>query len=100
MATIYKNGLLTISASASSDGNRGLFRQTTEFKTSSFSVRYAVNKGEILKLGSTMCCRRPLSHLGLFDKEDLEIPLRTRAWCYQKHILSPRVLQFTANELI
>ena len=101
MASIYENSTVTIAATASGDGSGGCFRTTAEDDREIFMVP----SQHSLDQEGLMYCRKAFRHhnqadppLNELDRQT--VPLLTRAWAYQEHLLAPRVLQYTANECI
>ncbi|KAI1207837.1 HET-domain-containing protein [Annulohypoxylon truncatum] len=79
MASIYRDAYLTIPATRSSSGDRGLFTKTPDFEYLVF--------------------REKMDHVLWRDNTTSQFPLMTRAWVFQQRILSPRVLHFGYHEL-
>ncbi|TAQ83672.1 hypothetical protein B7494_g8005 [Chlorociboria aeruginascens] len=94
MASIYRNGLLTISAAASTGPTDGLFNTATpEFaddqplKFSGHSIPYPV-----------YVRRQPHFDVGHLIGSQAHW-LQDRAWVLQERLLSPRVMYFGTNEV-
>ena len=101
MALIYANSVVTIAAQASADGNGGCFRTCDEGEREVFMVPSQSDPSQ----KGTLCCRKAFQHFSqsdppLMKPDRLTVPLLTRAWAYQEHLLAPRVLQYTANECV
>lgn len=86
MATIYANSYITIAATKSASPHDGLYSPVPE------DDLYVV--------------RTPEEHFKLRIREDDWsapyyglLPLAKRAWFYQEHVLAPRVVHFTKDEL-
>ncbi|MCJ1256403.1 hypothetical protein MMC24_004224 [Lignoscripta atroalba] len=100
MASIYENCLFTIAATASADGSGGCYRKAP--------AEYAqvVTRSRTNREGRnfTASCRRAIQHPDTLihapDGYMVHAPLIDRAWVFQEHELSRRVLQFTATELM
>ncbi|KAK7973222.1 hypothetical protein PG988_007356 [Apiospora saccharicola] len=91
MASIYRNGHLTIAATKASSGAGGLFTETPEFEVSGTTPA-----GEDYFL----VFREKIQHeLSVDLTTDLHFPLMARGWIYQERMLSPRVLHFGYHEL-
>jgi hypothetical protein len=86
MAQVYRDSLLTLAATDSSDGTQGLFR------TPGLEIT-GVQVGN--QTSHQIFARRELKH-----NPHLFLPLLRRAWVYQERILSPRVLNFSTVELV
>lgn len=99
MASIYRNGHITIAATWAASGENGFLNdrklpQVYKFlsegengKTYHFSARNVFDHTAF---------RRPLSG----DGADRPLPLLTRGWCLQEQILSPHTVHFTSEELV
>ena len=94
MSSVYSNALITISATSSRSGDKGLFRRWPEYEIS------------ILPRDE-----EPSSFIFSAEREHFdgqlsapsgwpEYPLLKRAWALQERLLSPRVLHFAYSELI
>ncbi|OCK77250.1 HET-domain-containing protein, partial [Lepidopterella palustris CBS 459.81] len=102
MAEIYRNGFLTIAATASHDGTGGLFRP--------IAAQHEAQSAFVPGFDRPIYCRQILVHPGLAFSEDSRwlqdishyrdmFPLLERGWFYQERILSPRIVHFTLCEL-
>ncbi|KAF4631841.1 hypothetical protein G7Y89_g6293 [Cudoniella acicularis] len=92
MGTVYQNALLTIAASAASDGQKGCFFPRSQV-LSPVEITYNApiqdgNKGVYIQ-----------GRLPYLDEDLDEAPLNKRAWTLQEHLLSKRVLHCCANQL-
>lgn len=101
MASIYENSFVTIAATAAGDGNSGCFRKTSPEFIDVVTVSRTSTEGKTF----TACCRREIQHSdpliqGPLGCDKVQAPLVDRAWVFQEHYLSPRVLQFTDMELM
>jgi hypothetical protein len=85
MATYYKNGYITLSASCAIGAGDGCFQIAPNTSTICRALFHAPG------FEYQVHCRFPLEHQPL--------PLHSRGWVYQEHVLSPRVVHF-AQELI
>lgn len=92
MASIYANGMLTLAATRSADGNGGLF-----FDAHDFDVCGVSPHNEPYHL----CFRKRIEHqIGAEMEATRRLhPLFDRAWVYQERMLSTRVLHFGQYEL-
>lgn len=97
MASIYEDCALTICATASVNGNGGLFRQVNEFKAFSVSTTQGVQTG----LGNVISCRRVVDHPGqipMFRDRPYTHPLReeggaTKNTCYLHELCNLHLLR-------
>jgi len=89
MSTVYRNAVITISATASRSGDEGLFRQSPEVLVRSR-----------MKRSPTFVFRAARIHMGGHPFEQEEFPLLSRAWGLQERLLPLRVLHFTNAELV
>lgn len=95
MSTIYQNAALTIAATKSCDSHDELFAQTHVLHSST----------EVTKVGDcTIYLRKYLDHptwpSSHIQSTKANVPLLARAWVYQERLLSPRMVHYTANELV
>jgi hypothetical protein len=97
MGAVYQNALVTIAATASDSGTKGLFRKLHQHE-----VYGCTTEGEDYRL----IFREQSSHFqetgreSARDRDEVLFPLTYRAWCLQERLLSPHVLHFTPNELV
>ena len=103
MSHVYGQSYITLCASHTGDINDGLFRPFDHVQDGPFLLQETRNGHR-----APIYARRELSHhqFGCLDDavpgiwaED-RYPLMERAWALQEHLLSPRVLQFAAHELV
>ena len=101
MASIYRNAYLTLAATAAKDGSEGLFK-SRQVDTYSHTLSGTQGGSDDVTIRATLhrkhdCLRAvdDLSESGLAS-----LPLMTRAWCFQERLLSSRVLQFAADEMV
>ncbi|KAI4953945.1 hypothetical protein J4E91_002794 [Alternaria rosae] len=97
MGTVYQRGFLNISATASSDGNGGLFidRRTEHPWETIIDVSYP---------GSMPPEPDPIYRCMLIDQSSWkhlveQAPVNRRAWVFQERLLAPRVLHFGHNQV-
>lgn len=101
MAEIYGNRFLTISATSAKNSSEGLFSVVPDaYRKKSFA------RGLASETHHTLTARPAFAHdiLGGSDSlisrsENTDFFLQTRAWAYQEHLLSPRVLYFSQFEV-
>jgi hypothetical protein len=108
MASVYRNGHLTIAATNSPNGHGGLFSRTQDFEVSGktpdgedyflyFRERidhHIENSDPTLSISYNGLGNGPPGHPSLAYH-----PLLTRAWVYQERMLSPRVVHFGPYEV-
>lgn len=105
MANIFGNSFLTISAAVSEDALSGIFKRIPH-DAGHVEVPHQVN----LKESTGVFVRSVISHqqFRVFDRYafednckewDSQYPLMGRAWAYQEHVLSPRVIYFGHHEI-
>ncbi|KAM0348223.1 hypothetical protein ACHAP4_010969, partial [Fusarium culmorum] len=103
MGDVYQNAYLTIAAAASQNSNEGLFHPRP------FSIRKEITtviKGEEEAEKVDIFARPwrsdwPWSDsIGDGPSWRAQNPLEKRAWTLQEHVLSRRILRFTAHELV
>ena len=87
MPEIYKNAYVTISASSASNCREG-FLSPRYPSTEDLTLQYECPDGQI---GNIYMFEERIG-----NKDD---PIRTRAWCLQERILSPRLLDFSSQQL-
>lgn len=92
MARIYSNSYVTLAATGSADGTKGLLCPPTRSVDRHSGINYDGNPYEYLAF--TEWFRHPDPRNGV-----KEFPLMTRGWCFQERILSPRTIHFNSNEL-
>lgn len=106
MASIYKNGAITIAAVNAVDCTKGLFSTSS----SKFSGMEPVQGDSANESPQTdkIFVRKRLHHVYRdtgdpsemqFDIDPTKLPLAKRAWFYQERLLSRRMLLFGANEI-
>jgi hypothetical protein len=101
MADIYGNSFLTLSATAASNSSEGLFPANDSTRP----VPYGINITDIYGEEVNVFVRQVVDHeafttLGAFLGEQNSLPLMRRAWCFQEHILSSRVIQFSKHDIV
>jgi hypothetical protein len=103
MKDVYGHSYLTIAATASKDGSGGLLVQPkTEVHLVSLHMSKAQGSnlnGQYRPSVAKIGCRRKNRLFGSRGRAELS-PLLTRAWAYQERMLSPRVVQYTSEELV
>ncbi|KAJ3543418.1 hypothetical protein NM208_g3584 [Fusarium decemcellulare] len=103
MCDVYQNAYITIAAAAARNSSEGLFHPRPFSVRKPFSaateIDNAVEEVEIFA--------RPwqsdwhwTKNIGDGPLNRAQNPLETRAWTLQEHILSRRILRFTAHELV
>ena len=95
MGEIYRNAVLTVSATNASHVGFGCFHERPESRTFKNRLRQAEDSP------SHVLIREPSVHSNLMStpSAEEEWPLFRRAWCLQERLMSTRVLHFTASEL-
>src|SRR5690349_19397035 len=98
MADIYTNSFLKFAAQSSTDYNGGLFfRQSAEFSSHKIDVTSHEGRSDSIYI------RRCLPHIPSLSPSYMftgEYPLLTRAWAFQEHVLSRRIVHFSKDELM
>ncbi|MCJ1385497.1 hypothetical protein MMC17_008620 [Xylographa soralifera] len=103
MASIYQHSYLTISATAGASSDSGCFsrrpRQGQSFRLGALES----TSGE----KTVVYLREKLEHTAFHGfttstgiKDHGEYPMFSRGWCLQERILSPRIIHYSATELI
>ncbi|KAI0412064.1 heterokaryon incompatibility protein-domain-containing protein [Xylaria grammica] len=95
MHGIYKNSTLTVAATASQSGEGGCFQKLDE-KYRERPLQLSTDSRE--KLG--LAVEAKLWTRLIFPHNLSDMPLLRRGWVYQERLLSPRIVHFTANELM
>lgn len=95
MGEIYRNAVLTVSATNASHVGFGCFHDRSETRTFKNRLRQDDDSP------SHVLVREPSVHSNLINapRSEEEWPLFRRAWCLQERLMSARVLHFTASEL-
>lgn len=88
MGVIYENAKCVIAASDARDTLEGCFRTRGPELTNRITVKYNAKTRRLITVAP------PRKGLGAID------PLQTRGWCFQEHILTPRIIKFTGGELL
>ena len=97
MASIFENCLFTIAATASADGSG-----RTPGQNYSPQVKFtrSNSSGEIFSAYARKTIQHPDNEVHSSTGFEIEAPLIDRAWAFQEHILAPRLLQYTATEIM
>ena len=98
MGTVYQRGFLNISATASSDGNGGLFfdRRTEHPWETIIDV---VSPKESMPPKPDPVYRCMLIDGSSWKRLVEQAPVNRRAWVFQERLLAPRVLHFGHNQV-
>jgi hypothetical protein len=100
MADIYQNAYVTLCATASSSDDGGLYLSTPQYWTPrTIPVRKRDGMEYEIHIRHQMAERHFSPYLDPARKSK-EFPLLTRAWTYQERLLSPRLVYFTAGEVM
>lgn len=103
MCHVYRSALVTLAAVDSASAETGLFRSVPGRKF------HKLDRNTIADASSEQIFARPTQSHSFGDKfrhgpspENYMVPdgLNTRAWTFQETLLSPRILWFTAYELV
>jgi hypothetical protein len=91
MAEVYSNSLCNIGATGSADSRGGCFydRDAAAYEPCKFEIRIG-NKSHSFYVAEALVLGRILS----------EQPLLERAWCLQERLLSPRMVDFTRDQML
>jgi Heterokaryon incompatibility protein (HET) len=111
MASIYGNAYVTISATASKDGNGGLFSPEMNCKLIRYSKDGNQHCVHVRAHESSYWYESAGYGIGTFGFESShwysdnpsspdKFPLLYRAWCYQERMLSSRILHFGRHEVL
>ncbi|KAF5599869.1 flavin-containing protein [Fusarium pseudoanthophilum] len=103
MCDVYQNAYLTIAAAAAHNSSEGLFhRRPFSLRKSFLTVSKNDGKVEEVEIFSrpwdSQCHWQDSIGDGPWCRDTN--PLDTRAWTLQEHVLSRRILRFTAHELV
>ncbi|KAF4628632.1 hypothetical protein G7Y89_g9519 [Cudoniella acicularis] len=93
MGLVYQNAILTISASAASDGLKGCFFPRESGGPQPVEILYD-KEGQCRKGGVYIQGRVPT-----LDEDLTQAPLNKRAWTLQERLLSKRILHCCASQL-
>ena len=105
MGSIYRGAFLNISATASSDGNKGLFlnRYLERVWEDSVNVYYPETPSYVSKRTSTEEIgdykRCMVTDVSAWDDLVERAPVNQRGWVFQERLLAPRVLHFCRNQV-
>ncbi|KAG9188639.1 hypothetical protein G6011_07344 [Alternaria panax] len=104
MGTVYQQGFLNISATASSDGNGGLFFDPRPAHSSDNIVDvyyeerpFVSKKVPTAELDAYTRCT--VIEESVWENLVESAPVNRRAWVFQERLLAPRVLHFGYNQL-
>ena len=99
MGTIYQEAYLVISATLSSTGSQGCFRERQPV----FELQGVESNGQTFSVFSRASQDHDVYNWSRTETISADLsnyPTLTRGWCYQERLLAPRVLHYTSNELI
>jgi hypothetical protein len=91
MASVYGNSYLTIAATMAPNATFGLFR-TSLPDPPTFEFR----ETDVSGVSFTVYAREKIQHMTPAEDH----PLLVRAWTFQEHLLSPRIIQFGKHEIV
>ena len=101
MANIYSKSYLTIAATAAFDCSQGLYSNSTQQITGPHELKVIIDGDrEASAYAVALPPHDAYEILGAFLDVGPNFPLLKRAWCFQGHILSPRVIQFGLYEAV
>lgn len=100
MASVYSRSYLTISAAAAADCSHGLYCFPNSRPIGPYALKVSTVDGEEVNAYITAIPEHRAfeAHGGV--RSEPHVPLLRRAWCFQEHILSPRVIQFGPQEIV
>lgn len=101
MADIYGKSYLTIAATAALNCTQGLYSNSTQQITGPHELKVIIDGNR--KASAYAVALPPhdaYEILGAFLDVGPNFPLLKRAWCFQEHILSPRIIQFGPYEAV
>ena len=98
MGAIYKNAIINIAATGSSDGNGGLFhkRETADFQSLPVFLSWDMPR---INLAHYKDSHYYLVDHEFFERDVLQSPLNRRGWVLQERLLSPRILHFSKTQV-
>ncbi|OTA90702.1 hypothetical protein M434DRAFT_47456, partial [Hypoxylon sp. CO27-5] len=101
MADVYSNSHLTIAAISSADCTGGLFHQNNERQVK-YAIKRELEDGTTIELYVRPALdHSPYEHGALLPSNPLyPTPLLNRAWFFQEHVFSRRILFFTNWEIV
>ncbi|KAH7176377.1 heterokaryon incompatibility protein-domain-containing protein [Dactylonectria macrodidyma] len=97
MGDIYHNAFLTISASHARDGSGGCFNKQSSVGLGETTITITTNDHSTGLKSSIMLSSTFQFHPPRVVEDS---PINSRGWVYQERILSPRIVHFTATQLI
>ncbi|CAK7218900.1 hypothetical protein SBRCBS47491_003662 [Sporothrix bragantina] len=99
MASIYQHAYLTVAATAATNGSVGLFSGCRQ-AIHSYKGTTAVTKAPFTVYARPVLDHTPFRRPDINGGRGGRLPLLTRGWCFQEQLLCPRVVHFTAEELV
>jgi hypothetical protein len=101
MGSIFANALLTLVAAAGKDSEKGMFNTLSTYGKKAENQRIALHT--VLpgsKVSSTLhFVPSDMISNSITRAQPLTGPLRSRAWCLQEDLLSPRKLYYASDQL-
>ncbi|CAK7240329.1 MAG: hypothetical protein STHCBS139747_001768 [Sporothrix thermara] len=99
MASVYQHAYLTVAATSAANGGAGLF-SGQRLPIYSYRGTTARTKQPFTVYARPVLDHTPFRRPHIGKGRDGRLPLLTRGWCFQEQLLCPRVVHFTAEELV